>query len=266
MSIPFHIFPVGPDKAPLVSGWQSKATRDGFTIAQWEAHGAVAWGIPCGESNGLFVIDLDVDKETGEAVGEASLKALPRYAGLLDHANVYTPSGGRHIYCQHFNGGRNTTSKIGPKIDTRGQGGYVVAPGSWTEGGSYLGFFPDDLPTVPMGLRAKLLQAPPAPPPSRTFDRITPTGEVEELLSHLPADLTYSDWVSVLMALHDRYNGSDEGLALADAWSATGAKYRKGEVAAKWGSFKRSGVSWATIPALARQHGADLSAIARGHM
>lgn len=259
--IPFNIFPVGPDKAPLVAGWQDKATRDGFTISQWEAHGAVAWGIPCGAANGLFVIDLDVDKTTGEPVGEASLKALPRYAGLLDRANVHTPSGGRHIYCQHFDGARNTTSKIGPKIDTRGQGGYVVAPGSWTEGGSYLGFFPDDLPPVPMGLRAMLLHTPPAP--ARTFDRLTPKGEVEELLSHIPADLPYSDWVAVLMALHDRFNGSAEGFALADRWSATGTKYRKGEVATKWRSFKRSGVSWATIPAMARQNGADLSDIAR---
>jgi len=193
------------------------------------------------------------------------LIAMPRYAALLDRANVHTPSGGRHIYCKHFDGARNTRSKIGAKIDMRGEGGYVVAPGSFTDGGSYIGFFPDDLPTVPMGLRAMLLHTPP-PAPLRTFDRITPTGEVEELLSHLPGDRPYGDWVSVLMALHDRYNGSDEGLALADGWSATGAKYKPGEVAAKWHRFKGRDVSWATVPALSRQHGADLSAIARGHM
>ncbi len=261
MIAPFAIFPVGPDKAPLIAGWQHKATRDGFTITQWEAHGAVAWGIPCGAGNGLFVIDLDIDKASGEPVGEASLIAMPRYAGLLDHANVHTPSGGRHIYCQHFDGARNTTSKIGPKIDTRGEGGYVVAPGSRTDGGGYHGTFPDALPIVPMGLRALLLHTPPAS--ARTFDRITPTGEVEELLTHIPADMSYGDWVAVLMALHDRFAGSDEGLALADRWSATGGKYRPGEVAAKWRGFKHGGVTWATVPALARQNGADLSDIAR---
>lgn len=261
MSIPFKIFPVGQDKAPLISGWQDKATRDTHTIHQWAANGARAWGIPCGADNGLFVIDLDVDKETGERIGRDSLLAMPRYAYLYDHAFVMTPSGGRHIYCQHFDGGRNTTSKIGPKIDTRGEGGYVVAPGSQVAGGLYAGSVPESFPPVPMGLRAMLLHTP--PPPVRSFDRLTPTGEVEELLTHIPADLSYADWVAVLMALHDRFNGSDEGLALADRWSATGAKYRKGEVAAKWRSFKRNGVSWATIPALARQHGADLSDIAR---
>jgi len=263
MSIPFSIFPAGPDKAPLVSGWQAKATRDRHTISQWAASGARAWGIPCGATNGLFVIDLDVDKDTGERIGRDSLLSMPRYAALYDHVQVRTPSGGMHIYCQHFDGGRNTTSKIGPKIDTRGEGGYVIAPGSQVAGGLYAGSIPETLPLVPFGLRAMLMQAPPQPP--REISRITPIGEVRELLSHLPADLPYADWVAVLMALHDRYGGSEEGLDLADRWSASGKKYRPGEVAAKWRSFKRSGVSWATIPALARQHGADLSEIARRH-
>ncbi|MCZ4260976.1 bifunctional DNA primase/polymerase [Limimaricola sp. G21655-S1] len=264
MNLPFAIFPAGPDKAPLISGWQAKATRDPHTITQWHANGARAWGIPCGAANGLFVIDLDVDKETGARIGRDSLLAMPRYASLYDHAYVMTPSGGRHIYCQHFEGARNSTSKIGPKIDTRGEGGYVIAPGSQVAGGFYAGSVPLQLPPVPFGLRAMLLQAP--PPPPRNLDRLTPTGEVQELLSHIPPDLPYGDWVSVLMALHDRFRGSDEGLALADAWSANGSKYRPGEVLMKWRSFKRTGVSWATIPALARQHGADLSEIARRHL
>lgn len=261
--IPFRIFPAGPDKAPLISGWQGKATRDQHTIAQWAANGARAWGIPCGADNGLFVIDLDVDRATGARIGRDSLLSMPRYADLYVHGCVTTPSGGRHIYCQHFDGARNSTSKIGPKIDTRGEGGYVIAPGSQVATGFYVGSVPETLPPVPFGLRALLMQAPPAPP--REISRITPTDEVLDLLSHLPADMPYADWLAVLMALHDRYEGSDEGLAVADRWSATGQKYRPGEVAAKWRSFKRSGVSWATIPAMARQHGADLSEIARRH-
>ncbi|WP_179379768.1 bifunctional DNA primase/polymerase [Jannaschia marina] len=259
--IPFNIFPVGPDKAPLIKGWQKAATRDPATISEWQAQGVRAWGIPTGARNGLFVIDLDVDKDTGERIGRDSVLAMPRYADLYDHAFVATPSGGRHIYCQHFDGARNSTSKIGPKIDTRGEGGYVVAPGSQVAGGFYVGSVPEVLPSVPMGLRAMLLHTPPSP--QRTFDRLTPTGEVEELLGHISPDLSYQEWVSVLMALHDRYGGSEEGLALADRWSAAGKTYKQGEVAAKWRSFKRSGVSWATIPALARQNGADLSDIAR---
>lgn len=255
----FKIFPVGPDKKPLISGWQAKATRDPHTIAQWGGQGAKAWGIPCGVENGLFVIDLDVDKESGEPIGEASLKNLPRYAGLLDKANVRTPTGGTHIYCKHFDGGRNTTSKIGPKIDTRGQGGYVIAPGSITERGCYEGGIPEILPAVPMGLRAILLHTPPPTAPSWAGQ--TSKGAVAEILGHIPADLPYQDWLVVLMGLHDYFNGSEEGLFLADQWSASGAKYRTGEVAAKWLSFQRTGVTFASVAYLAREHGADLAGI-----
>ncbi|MEO1029536.1 MAG: bifunctional DNA primase/polymerase, partial [Pseudomonadota bacterium] len=65
MSTSFKMFPVGPDKRPLLTGWQDKATADPKIIADWQKQGAKAFGIPTGESNGLFVIDLDTDKETG---------------------------------------------------------------------------------------------------------------------------------------------------------------------------------------------------------
>lgn len=260
MNIPYHIFPVGPHKRPLIKDWQTNATMDPDQIAAWKAQGVKAWGIPTGARNGLFVIDLDVNKNTGERLGELMFKEAPNYAHLLKHINVRTPSGGAHMYFQHFDGARNTTGKLGPKVDTRGEGGYVIAPGSVTEGGTYEGRCPP-LPPVPFGIRAMLLRQPPAPKPS--FDRETPTGEVQELLRHIPADCTYGDWVAVLMALHSRYGGSEEGLAIADGWSATGSKYRPGEVTAKWRSFKGAGVTWATIPALARQNGADLYEISK---
>ena len=67
------------------------------------------------------------------------------------------------------------------------------------------------------------------------------------------------------MAIHSGFGGSQEGLTLADEWSAQGAKYKPGEVARKWASFKKHGVKWATAAALARQNGADLSEIACSH-
>ena len=56
------------------------------------------------------------------------------------------------------------------------------------------------------------------------------TAEVEELLSCIPPDCGYQDWLNVLMALHDKFGGSDTGLSIADNWSASGAKYEAGEV------------------------------------
>lgn len=266
MNVPFNIFPVGPNKRPMIEGWQEHATRDPDTIRAWQSQGVKAWGIPTGAQNGLFVIDLDTD-DTGAQAGKAALEAMPSYAHLLRHISVTTPSGGSHIYLKHFDGARNTQpgsrNQIAPQIDTRGEGGYVVAPGSVVATGEYTGVFPTELPPVPLGLRAMLLKQPPPPAQSSNFNREAPTGEVEELLSFIPADVGYGEWLSVLMALHDRYNGSPAGLAIADAWSATGTKYRAGDVAKKWQGFTGSGVHWATVPALARQHGADLAQIGR---
>ena len=94
----------------------------------------------------------------------------------------------------------------------------------------------------------------------------TSASEVQDLLSYIPADCGYSDWLAVLMGMHDKFGGSTEGLAIADQWSAGGTKYVQGEVAAKWRSFDVGGGSGlGSIAELARQNGADLSQIARQH-
>lgn len=89
--------------------------------------------------------------------------------------------------------------------------------------------------------------------------------EVEELLSYIPPDSDgYKNWLDVLMALHEWSGGSQTGLSIADAWSSRGPKYEPGKVADKWKGFDTAGgTNWATVPALARANGADLSAIAR---
>lgn len=88
--------------------------------------------------------------------------------------------------------------------------------------------------------------------------------EVAEILTYIPPDCGYADWLSVLMGLHEWSSGSQEGLSIADEWSAKGAKYKPGEVKGKWKGFTTNGgTNWATVAALARENGADLRAIAR---
>lgn len=90
--------------------------------------------------------------------------------------------------------------------------------------------------------------------------------EVREILSHISPAVGYADWLAVLMGLHDHFGGSAEGLALADEWSVSGPTYQTGLVAEKWGGFTPGGgAGLGTVCNLARQHGADLSAIARRH-
>jgi len=89
---------------------------------------------------------------------------------------------------------------------------------------------------------------------------------VQEVLNVIPPDCGYDDWLKVLMGLHSHFNGSGVGLELADVWSSRGTKYRPSEVTSKWCSFQPGGgIDWGTVCTLARQNGADLSAIARRH-
>lgn len=150
--------------------------------------------------------------------------------------------------------------------------------------------YPDERPPVPFeqmqrafagaSPKAQTLsqQATPAAPPSGfqidtgegfkidTGNAPTTSSEVQDLLSYIPPDCGYADWLAVLMGLHDKFGGSAEGLSIADQWSAGGTKYVPGEVAAKWRGFEVGGGSGlGSIAELARQNGADLSQIARQH-
>ena len=254
-------------KAPLVRGWQNQATVDPGQIRTWSrTFRNCAWGLPCGPLSDIFVLDLDTCSESKVATGRASLSLLG-YSRLVEGPSVITPSGGEHLYFRDWSGARNTVSKLGDKIDTRAGGGYVIAPGCQMQHGSYSGDVAfDSLPSFPMGLRARLSST--AAQRRSPLDLVAPPKleEARELLSYITPDLSYDEWLSVLMALHHAYDGSYEGQELADEWSQGGCRYQPGCVEARWPGFgQRKGVTWATVPALAKKHGADLSDIAKKH-
>lgn len=85
-----------------------------------------------------------------------------------------------------------------------------------------------------------------------------------EALKHAPADSDYHTWVECLMGIHDFYGGSQTGLAVAQDWSANYSSYNPREVESKWRSFELGkGIGYKTVFGIAKQNGADLSAIAR---
>lgn len=90
---------------------------------KWRAEheGAVGYGIATGERSGVFVVDLD------GAEGVANFAAL----GPCPATFTVGRGEGRHLYFT-YPGYRvpNSRSALAPKVDVRGDGGYVVAPGS----------------------------------------------------------------------------------------------------------------------------------------
>lgn len=120
------VFPLVPrDKIPLIGKKQGgngslDATTDPDQItAWWTAHPDANVAIATGGAAGLYVVDVDGPE------GESS---LARYGALPATPESRTGKG-RHLLFQWADG-RNSAGKLGPKIDTRGTGGYIVAPPS----------------------------------------------------------------------------------------------------------------------------------------
>lgn len=86
---------------------------------------------------------------------------------------------------------------------------------------------------------------------ARSYNAPPEMAEVAEALKHIdPWQLSYDQWLSTLMAIHDAFG--DGGLELADGW----ADGYPGEVARKWRGFTAgAGVTIATVYHYAQQHG-----------
>ena len=146
----WHVFPCLPgDKRPAVDRWEQRACADPDRVARFWPGPRHNIGVACGPS-GLVVIDLDThgtlpdewQAEPGIKDGRDVLAALAEWAGQPwpSTHSVTTPSGGLHLYFAAIEGReiRNSASLIGPMIDVRGAGGYVVGPGSIVGGKPYL--------------------------------------------------------------------------------------------------------------------------------
>jgi Bifunctional DNA primase/polymerase, N-terminal len=130
----WRVFPCLPGrKEPAIKGWQVAATRDLEQVGQWwRSRPDCNIGLACGPDSGLYVLDVDQH----ETDGEASLTRAARRLGELPQSLAQrTGGGGRQLLFRYPDGHdcRNTAGArrgLGPGLDTRGQGGFVVAPPS----------------------------------------------------------------------------------------------------------------------------------------
>ncbi|MEU6275791.1 bifunctional DNA primase/polymerase [Streptomyces populi] len=122
---------------------EQRATTNPELIAAAWAQKPYNVGIATGPS-GLLVIDLDTLKPQdpkGTPDGATSFAALCERAEqtVPDTYRVRTARGGEHLYFTQPPKVRlhSTAGRLAKKIDTRGWGGYVVAPGGSTPDGRY---------------------------------------------------------------------------------------------------------------------------------
>lgn len=128
-----RIFPLPPGKkAPPPTGWQRIATSDPEQITAWLKNGG-NYGVATG--NGWVVLDIDVKDGID---GFAALRKLEgENESLPATMTVSTPSGGEHRYFRTSRLIKNSAKTLAPNLDVRGEGGYVVGPGSRLPNGTY---------------------------------------------------------------------------------------------------------------------------------
>lgn len=143
------VFPVREGtKIPIISKWPEVASNDLDIIRGWAIQNpGCNWGMVCDD-----IAVVDVDRHPGGPDGHKALAELEEQRGKLETWRVHTPQGGDHYYfIQPAEKVRNK-AKDGAGIEIKGDGGYVVLPGSSTPHGRYrwndesLSHWPPELP------------------------------------------------------------------------------------------------------------------------
>jgi hypothetical protein len=135
----FEVFPIkaGAKFPPLVKDWPNKASNIvQFFGPWWDKNPDANIGI---HAKGMIVIDVDVNKG-----GDDSLALLEMTYGLPSTLTTLTPTGGRHLFFKHDTPVGNSVGSLGRGLDIRSQSGYVLAPGSQVDAGTYR--FDKDIP------------------------------------------------------------------------------------------------------------------------
>ena len=150
------VIPTKEDKLPALPTWkpyQSQKLKEGEVEALFSGANVKGLAIICGAiSGGLEVIDVDTKHDTTNTLWD-ELRSLiednlPEIYKRLVIAQ--TKSGGYHIYyrCSSIAGNLKLSTKLNREvlIETRGEGGYVIAPP--TPNYTYIKGEPGNIPTI----------------------------------------------------------------------------------------------------------------------
>jgi Bifunctional DNA primase/polymerase, N-terminal len=258
---PHHDDPPGTQKCRGECGHPGHgvhdATLDEQRLAELFAAAphATGYGIACGRGEHPL-LGVDLDRKNG-VDGVESLRALADEHGfeVPETVVIATPSRGFHLWFTGPVGARvqNSAGKLGPGIDVRGYGGYLVGPGSWTPKGVYRIAEMHPIARLPLGL-LNLMTPTPVQQPAARAPRALParqrsaalTGLVKFVLdSHDGQRNARLYWAAARGFEHARHGLVDEqavtgalveaasrtGLSEAEAWHTVRSAYRSGATA-----------------------------------
>jgi len=136
----FFVFPcIENSKKPLIDEWPERATRDPKRITAWWTNGPDRnIGIATEKfGDGQALVVVDVDQKNGKD-GNAELFRLELEGHELPRTlEQSTPSGGRHILYVAAAPCKQGVDVLGPGLDIRSRGGYILGAGSVIDGRAY---------------------------------------------------------------------------------------------------------------------------------
>jgi hypothetical protein len=121
------VFPCQPQgKQPAtLHGFKDATTDPGAIEAWWRRVPSYNIAVATGKVSGIVVVDIDNDD------AEAELRKLELEHSTLPATVESITARGRHLFFKWPNQDvHNSAGKLGPGLDTRGSGGYVVVPPS----------------------------------------------------------------------------------------------------------------------------------------
>jgi predicted P-loop ATPase len=168
----YRVFPLEPrGKTPRTEHGVKDATTDIEQVTRWwRAMPDANIGIATG--SGLLVLDIDGPQ------GQASLDELEGLYGPLPRTPTQRTGKGRHFLFAVTGPVKNSASRIGPGIDTRGDGGYIVGGPSIHPNGEPYTWDADARPS----------QLPAAECPAWILDRLAP--KISERAAVSPAPVS----------------------------------------------------------------------------
>lgn len=174
-----------PGKHPLTSSGFKEATSDLKKVREfWTSYPGANIGVATGTSSGITVLDVDDPKQFVAMTEEHGQLPATRMAK--------TGGGGVHLLYRYEPGIRNKAG-IFPKIDVRGDGGYIVAPPSvhqsgeryqWVNDDASLSLWPETLTKLANKSRARQpVQAPTFTGKNSPYGQKALDGEIARLRS-----------------------------------------------------------------------------------
>jgi hypothetical protein len=220
-----------PGKHPATAGGVNDATTNADTINDWWNQNPL-YGVAIATGKASGISGLDIDVKNGKQ-GDLTLAQLRGKEAMPEALCVETPSGGRHYYFGYDKAVKTAVAPYGPDLDTRNEGGYLVAPPSaHVAGGKYKWLTTnwqkiDPVAWPPWLRKVEAGEKGTGGVKKERFDARNPkaVASVKHAIQFIDPS-NYDRWIQVGFILGRAFAWNDEGFAIYSEWSSNaGATY-----------------------------------------